>query len=120
MTGRMEATRRKTMATKNTKSAVWTEEEVEKAFVDVKKKALIDKTFRQTLLADPRKAIQQVTKKEVPAAYKIKIIESDPAYHMTFVLPQMASADLSDVELEKVAGGFSVDSCDIQTSRGVS
>jgi hypothetical protein len=101
------------MATKNTKSAVWTEEDVEKAFVDVKKKALIDKTFRQTLLADPRKAIQQVTKREVPAAYKIKVIESDPAYHMTFVLPQMASADLSDEELEKVSGGVGACGADV-------
>lgn len=93
------------MATKNAKVPVWTEEEVEKAFVEVKKKAITDKKFRQTLLANPHKAIQEVTKKDVPTAVKIKIIESDPAYHMTFVLPQMVSADLSDDELEKIAGG---------------
>ena len=86
----------------------WTQEEVEKAFVEVKKKALTDKNFRQLILQDPNKAIQQVTKKEVPSGVKIKVIESDPAYHMTFVLPQMASQDLSDEELDKVAGGLCV------------
>ena len=84
----------------------WTQEEVEKAFVDLKKKAMTDKNFRELILKNPNQAIAQVTKKEVPAGVKIKVIESDPAYHMTFVLPQMVSADLSDDELDKVAGGI--------------
>jgi hypothetical protein len=105
------------MAAKDTKAPVWTEEEIEKAFVDVKKKAVMDKTFRQKLLANPHAAIKQVTNKDVPVAVKIKIIESDPAYHMTFVLPQMASADLSDDELEKVAGGL-LDFCGGQACVG--
>lgn len=84
----------------------WTQEEIDKAFLEVKKKALTDKAFRKVILTDPHKAIQMVTKKEVPAAFTIKVLESDPAYHMTFVLPQMISADLSDDELEKVAGGM--------------
>lgn len=83
----------------------WTNEEVEKVLVEVKKKAMTDKNFRTLVLEDPNKAIAQVAKKDVPAGVKIKIIESDPAYHMTFVLPQMVSADISDDELDKVAGG---------------
>lgn len=84
---------------------MWTQEDVEKAFVEVRKKALADKEFRKVLLANPNNAIAQVSGKDVPAAFKIKVIESDPAYHATYVLPQMVSDDLSDEDLEKVAGG---------------
>lgn len=83
----------------------WTQEEVEKAFVQVKKKAMTDKDFRALVLANPHKAIQDVTGKEVPKGFAIKVVESDPAYHATFVLPEMVTEELSDEALEDVAGG---------------
>ena len=85
----------------------WTQEEIEKAMTDVRKKAMTDKTFRELALAEPLKALREINDKDVPEGLKIKVIESDPAYHMTFVLPQMAGGDLSDDELEQVAGGGS-------------
>lgn len=91
--------------TEITMEAKWTQEEIDQAFVEVRKKAIVDKPFRDVLLKDPHKAIKQVTQKDVPAMFKIKVVEADPNYHMTFVLPQMVSDELSDEELEKVAGG---------------
>ena len=85
----------------------WTNEEIEEAFKIVRKKAMVDKKFRDLLKTDPNKAISEAVGKEVPDALKIKIIDSDPAYHMTFVLPEMISEELTD-ELDNVAGGLSV------------
>jgi hypothetical protein len=83
----------------------WTEQEVEKAFMEVKKKAMTDREFRSLLLTDPHRAIEQVTGKEVPSEFAIKVIESDPAYDMTFVLPEKVTEELSDEMLDSVAGG---------------
>ena len=43
--------------------------------------------------------------KEIPAGFRIKVLESDPAYDATFVLPPAASGDVSDKELDGVTGG---------------
>lgn len=83
----------------------WTPEDIEKAFKDVKQKAMTDKNFRALAVANPNKAIKEVTGKDVPAGFAIKIMESDPAYHMTFVIPEMVTEELSDETLETVAGG---------------
>ncbi len=85
----------------------WTDEEVEKAFVEVRKKAVLDKSFREKVLADPNKAIAEVAGKEIPDAVKIKVIEGDPKFHMTFVLPDMVSEEFTDEALESVVGGLS-------------
>ncbi len=86
----------------------WTAEDVEKAYRTISQKAAVDKAFRARLLANPHQAISEVTGREVPASFKIKVIENDPAYHMTLVLPEMVSEDLSDEALSKVAGGVGV------------
>lgn len=83
----------------------WSHEEAEKAFVEVKAKAITDKNFRELVLSNPQEAVEQVTGKPVPESFKIKVIESDPNYHMTFVLPEMVSEELSEDELEDIAGG---------------
>jgi len=86
-------------------SMSWTEQEADRAFVEVRRRAMTDKAFRQLALANPNAAIEKVSGKAVPPGIKIKIIESDPAAHMTFLLPQMVSDELSETDLEKVAGG---------------
>jgi hypothetical protein len=83
----------------------WTEEEADRAFVEVRRRAMTDKAFRQLALANPNAAIEKVSGKAVPPGIKIKIIETDPAAHMTFLLPQMIGEELSEADLEKVAGG---------------
>ncbi len=85
----------------------WTDDEVEKAFVEVRKKAVLDKSFREKVLADPNKAIAEVAGKEIPDAVKIKVVEGDPKFHMTFVLPDMVSEEFTDEALESVVGGLS-------------
>ena len=54
----------------------WTAEDVEKAYRTINQKAAVDKAFRARLLANPNQAISEVTGREVPASFKIKVIEN--------------------------------------------
>lgn len=85
----------------------WTQEEAEQAFVEVRKRAMTDEDFRELVLSNPKEAIEQVTGKTVPEYLKIQVIESDPNYDLTCVLPEMIDGDLelSEDELENIAGG---------------
>jgi hypothetical protein len=64
-----------------------------------------DKAFRQLLLSDPRAAIAEATGQAVPANFRVAFVENTA--DATVVLPPVVSetAELSDSELEAVAGG---------------
>ncbi len=89
----------------------WTQKEIEACIVNCKKKAAVDADFRKKLLGDPAAAVKEISGKEIPAGFKIKILENDPAYDATFVLPPLVSGNLSDQELDEVAAGI----CGLQT-----
>jgi hypothetical protein len=86
----------------------WTQKEVEQVYAKVQRKAMLNQDFRRLLLSDPSKAIAQVSGQKMPAGLKIKVIEKDPAYDATFVLPDLVSGEMNDEELEKAAGGISI------------
>ena len=66
-------------------------------------KATSDPAFRAALLANPRAALDQEIGLSVPADFQLKVIE-ESANSMCLVLPA-AEGELSDMELESVAGG---------------
>lgn len=84
----------------------WTQEQINEIYVKVQKKAMIDANFRKSLLTEPNKAIASITGQQLPDGFKIKVIENDPAYNATFVIPDMIKDELSDEELNQVAGGI--------------
>ncbi len=84
----------------------WTQTEIEACIGACKKKAAVDAGFRKKLLADPAAAVKEVSGKEIPAGFKIKILENDPAYDATFVLPPLVSGNVSDSELDEVTAGI--------------
>lgn len=84
---------------------VWTKLEVEKAIDIIRNLASKDAEFRRLCLTDPNEAIRKVTGKEVPDGYRVKLIENQPGYDSTFVLPDLIRSELSDEELDRVAGG---------------
>lgn len=86
----------------------WTKEEMEKLYVSMQKKAMTDEEFRKEILADANKALAKLAGKELPEGMKIKVIEQDPAYTATFVLPDLVSEEMDMEELEKAAGGISI------------
>ena len=67
-----------------------------------------DLAFRERLLADPRTALAEHTGREIPAGTSIAFIENRA--DATIVLPAYVDggAELSEEELEAVAGGTDV------------
>ena len=83
----------------------WTQEKINEVYGLIQKKAVTDEEFREELLANTREAIEKVAGEALPEGFQVKVIENDPAYAATFVLPPMASGELGEEELSAVAGG---------------
>lgn len=84
----------------------WTQEKINEVYVKAQRTAVTDEEFREELLKNPNKAIAKIAGEELPAHFNVKVVENDPQYAATFVLPPMVSEELSDDELDQVAGGF--------------
>lgn len=72
-------------------------------------KAYEDETFKQQLLADPKKIYAQELGTTIPDSFKIEVLEEKPNT-IYLVLPKEnepagADGELSDESLEAVAGG---------------
>jgi hypothetical protein len=93
-------------------SQVITQQEAEQAIQQIIKRAQTDSEYRQLCLKDPNTAATEVTGKEMPAGYVLKFVENQGA-DLTVVLPDIIeeSAELSDTELDQVAGGKCGISC---------
>lgn len=90
----------------------WTEQKINAVLEQVAKKAVTDGDFRQLALSSPNEAVAQFSDEPVPANYKLRFVDNAGA-DMTFVLPDPVKAgnELSDAELEAVAGGKCGVSC---------
>jgi len=66
-------------------------------------KCWADASFKQQLLADPA-AVLKAEGVEIPAGYTIRVLENTDKV-VNYVLPPNPNAELSDSELESVAGG---------------
>jgi hypothetical protein len=66
-----------------------------------------DPAYRQTLLADPRAALEQAFGHELPANVRVQVIEQAPDTIYLLLPPAgPASEELSEAELDAVAGGL--------------
>ena len=74
--------------------------QIENQLID---KASHDTAFRQALISDPRAAIEKEFGITIPGSLKLQVIE-ECADRLCLVLPA-AQGELSDLELESVAGG---------------
>lgn len=82
----------------------WTKEEMGKVLLDLKKKAMQDAAFRELALTDAAAAIKEIAGKDLPNGMKLKFVENDRG-HMTIVLPDLAAGEMSEEDLDQVAGG---------------
>lgn len=90
----------------------WTQEKINEIYVKVQRMAVTDEEFRELLLKDSRTAIAKIAGEELPNDFQVRVIEQDPRYAATFVLPPMAGEELSEDELSLVAGGSCmIDGC---------
>ncbi len=91
---------------------VITHEEAEQAIQEVVKRAQTDSEFRRLCLTEPNTAAKQAIGKDVPEGFTLRFIENQGA-DLTVVLPDFIDekAELSDKDLDQVAGGKCAGSC---------
>jgi len=84
----------------------WSMSERKRAVDEALKRAATDQEFRALIKRDPSAAVQQVAGKSLPSNYRIRVLDRD-GFDATIILPDPVSAtgELSDSELEQVAGG---------------
>jgi len=83
----------------------------------VHERARTDRTFRTLAIRDPRKAVKELTGEDVPSSFRIAFVDAD-AYDFVSVLPPSdVSGELTEDELDVVAGGTG-DSRDDETYGG--
>ena len=87
-----------------TNSGPWTEEKANQVAAELMQKTTTDAAFRKLALEDPHAAIAQLSDNPIPAGVSIRFVENEGAT-FTFVLPDPVNEELSDMELENVAGG---------------
>jgi hypothetical protein len=77
-------------------------------------RSMEDEDFRQRLLADPKAAVEQELGRQLPESIEVRAVE-ESADTIYLVLPSASAAgeggELSDQELEAVAGGDSSNGC---------
>jgi hypothetical protein len=86
--------------------STWSDEEIKKAIEGVATKAAEDADFHAKAISNPSAAIEEVAGKAVPAGFKVRFLAQE-GYDLTLTLPDPIAADgeLSDEDLESVAGG---------------
>lgn len=83
-------------------------------------RALSDQQFRRDLVANPRETIERELDVALPDGVEISVVEETPS-SVYVVLPPATTQtgeELSDADLEDVAGGYSVASGCISTACG--
>jgi hypothetical protein len=78
----------------------------EEGYAKVLEKVYTDTTYRARLLKNTNEAIKEVVGSSMPAGVTFVVHENTPTtHHFIMPTPANASPELSDVELEQVAGG---------------
>ena len=84
----------------------YSEAEIQAAITEITKRSRTDAAFRKLALSNPNAAVKEAANIDVPANFKVKFVESNGA-NLVVTLPDAAGkeGELSDAELEQVAGG---------------
>jgi hypothetical protein len=72
---------------------------------EVAERAATDEAFRRGLLDDPARTLRDTLGLALPAGYRVRFVERPSDLDALVVLPDRRRDDLSDDELDAVAGG---------------
>jgi len=73
-------------------------------YEDLMRKAATDEAFREALLANPKAALEGHLGRRLPDELTVTVVTNTP-HELTLVLPPKMSDELSDDQLDGVAGG---------------
>ena len=82
----------------------WTQEKIETTLQSVVEKAQEDAAFREKLKSSPKEALEAEAGEMIPEFIRIAIVDQNDA-DIVITLPKVQSDELSDADLEQVAGG---------------
>lgn len=90
---------------------IMTESEIQSAVREVLKQSIVDPEFRKLAIQDGRGAISKVSTKTLPPDLDFRFMDNSGKVK-TVILPDpvTGATDLSDAELEQVAGGCEINS----------
>ncbi|MCC7538186.1 MAG: NHLP leader peptide family RiPP precursor [Deltaproteobacteria bacterium] len=71
-------------------------------------RAAQDPEFRKKLVADPKAVIEAELGRKLPGYLKVQVVE-ETTTNVVLVLPATKTSELSDADLESVAGGLGGD-----------
>jgi len=83
----------------------WSQDDIDRIAGEICLKSSQSEDFRQLALSNPAEAVKQVSGRDIPSGFGLQFIENAPEVHMTVVLPNMQSDELSDSDLAQIAGG---------------
>jgi len=84
----------------------WTEKKIQEVSKSISEKVIADSAFRQRCKTDINSVIEELSGLQVPNSFKINVVDLDDA-DLTIALPKSQTDELSDSDLESVAGGKS-------------
>lgn len=84
----------------------WTEEKIQEVAKAIHDKSMADMEFRARFKTDPNAVVEELSGLQLPAEFKINVVDTEDA-DLTIALPAIETDELSDTELEAVAGGKS-------------
>ena len=85
-------------------SNTWNQKKFNEIVAEIQKKSVTDPEFRARALADAGAAVTEVSGESLPPGAKLRFVTQ--LEEVVIVLPPAAGDELSEAQLESVAGGF--------------
>jgi len=86
-------------------ATTWTDSELQELYNEVARRSAVDPEFRALALTDPTAAIAKITDRPLPGDKVIQFVDNSKVLHIPLPDPVSELSEISDFELEQVAGG---------------
>lgn len=83
----------------------WTQKELEELYQKANARGLADPAFRARLETDAKRALEEISGKELPEGFSLNMVDGDRRYAAAYFTPDFTGGELSLSDLRAVAGG---------------